>query len=175
MQPIVYDETMQVIKELSQAIERIGIKEIARRAGLAPSTVSRVNSGAISPSLAVVEKISKAAGLELQIVSESRPSHAPRLTFAKDILGRLRKELKSMGVRHAFIFGSVARKEDKENSDIDIYLEFAEKPRAANMLKAEGRVIEAFGETRVDVVSWLESEKGHRLMAEIEKDGVRVF
>lgn len=80
-----------------------------------------------------------------------------------------------MGVRHAFIFGSVARKEDKENSDIDIYLEFAEKPRAANMLKAEGRVIEAFGETRVDVVSWLESEKGHRLMAEIEKDGVRVF
>lgn len=88
---------------------------------------------------------------------------------------RLKKELKGMGVRHVFIFGSVARKEDKETSDIDIYLDFAEKPKAAILLKAEGRVIEAFGKTKIDVVSLLHTEKGHRLMVEIAKDGVRVF
>jgi predicted nucleotidyltransferase len=166
---------MEVMKELSTAIDRIGVKEIARRTGLSPSTISRVNSGAISPSFKVVEKISKAAGFKLEISPDLIPAQAPRLSFAKDVLGRLRKELKGMGVRHVFIFGSVARKEDKDGSDIDVYLDFAEKPKASNLLKAEGRVIEAFGEVKVDVVSWLESEKGRRLMAEIEKDGVRVF
>ena len=175
MQPLCYDGHMEVLKELGTAIERIGIKEIARRSGLSPSTVSRVSSGAISPSLEVVQKISKAAGFKIEILPESIPSYAPRLSFAQNILGRLRKELKSMGVRHVFIFGSVARQEDRENSDIDIYLDFSEKPKASNLLKAEGRVIEAFGETKVDVVSWLGSEKGRRLMAQIEKDGVRVF
>ena len=80
-----------------------------------------------------------------------------------------------MGVRHVFIFGSVARGEDRESSDIDVYLDFSEKPKASNLLKAEGRVIEAFGKTKVDVVSWLDSVKGHRLLTQIEKDGVRVF
>jgi predicted nucleotidyltransferase len=163
------------MKELNIAIEKIGVKEIARRTGLSPSTISRVNSGTINPSIGVVEKISKAAGYKLEITPDTIPYHAPRLTFTKNVLGRLRKELRGMGVRHAFIFGSVARKEDKDSSDIDIYLDFAEKPKASVLLKAEGLVIEAFGNTKIDIVSWLDSEKGQRLISEIEKDGVRVF
>jgi predicted nucleotidyltransferase len=166
---------MEVMKELSTAIERIGVKEIARRTGLSPSTISRVNSGAISPSFEVVEKISKAAGFKIEISPDVILFQAPRLSFAKDILGRLRKELKGLGVLHVYIFGSVARKEDKEGSDIDIYLDFGGRPKASNLLKAEGRVIEAFGENKVDVVSWIVSEKGRRLYVEIDKDGVRVF
>lgn len=46
------------------------LDEIARRTGLSPSTISRVNSGAISPSFEVVEKISKAVGLKIQILPD---------------------------------------------------------------------------------------------------------
>jgi predicted nucleotidyltransferase len=166
---------MGIKKELYNEIERVGIKEIARRSGLSPSTVSRVNSKSMNPSFDIIEKISKAAGFKIEIMPEMVQVLAPRLSHAEDVLLRLRKELKSVGVRHVIIFGSTARGEDKDKSDIDIYLDFAEKPKTSNLLKAEGRIIEAFGENKVDIVSWLESEKGRRLMIQIEKDGVRVF
>jgi len=151
------------------------VKEVARRAGLSPSTVSRMNSGLLNPSFDVVEKIADATGFYLELNPESKVTQAPRLEFAKKILGRLRNELRSLGVRHVIIFGSVARGEDSASSDIDIYLEFADKTGVSKLLKAEGRVIEAFGETKVDVVGQLSTPKGQRLKLQIEKDGVRVF
>lgn len=151
------------------------MKEVARRAGLSPSTVSRMNSGLLNPSFDVVEKIADATGFYLELNPESKVTQAPRLEFAKKILGRLRNELRSLGVRHVIIFGSVARGEDSASSDIDIYLEFADKTGVSKLLKAEGRVIEAFGETKVDVVGQLSTPKGQRLKLQIEKDGVRVF
>ena len=61
-------------------------------------------------------------------------------------------------------------------TDIDIFLEFTdEKPKVAKLLKAEGRIIEAFGETKVDIVSRLDSVKGQKIKTQIDKDGVRVF
>ena len=44
-----------------------------------------------------------------------------------DILARLRAvepELRARGIRHAALFGSVARGEERANSDIDILVEF---------------------------------------------------
>jgi predicted nucleotidyltransferase len=167
---------MEILETLKNSIDKVGIKEVARRTGLAPSTISRVNSGLIRPSFEVAEKISLATGFYLELHPETGRAKAPRLEFAKDILGRLRKELKALGVRHAVIFGSVARKEDKANSDIDIYLDFGESvPSVTRLLKAEGRVIESFGETRVDVIGRLKTPRALRLRAQIERDGVRVF
>lgn len=163
------------MKVLTKSIKKVGIKEVARRSGLAPSTVSRIHSGLIVPSIEVVQKISIATGYQLELLPEPKVTKAPRLEFAKNILGRLRNELKSFGVKHAVVFGSVARGEDKLNSDIDIYLEFSEKPSASKLLKAEGSVLEAFGETKIDIVSWLKSSKGNRLLTQIEKDGIYVF
>ena len=50
-----------------------------------------------------------------------------------------------------------------------------DRPPAAKLLKAEGKVIEAFGNTKVDLISQLESSKGQKLKTQIEKDGVSVF
>lgn|GEM_PF-1514532 len=166
---------MGILEALKESISRVGVKEVARRSGLSPSTVSRVGSGLINPSFEVIEKISAAAGFYLELRPEPNVVRAPRLAFTKNILSRLRNELKSLGVKHAIIFGSVARSEDKANSDIDIYLDFAEKPSIAKQLKAEGKVIEAFGETKVDVLSRLDTAKGKKLLLQIEKDGVHVF
>jgi predicted nucleotidyltransferase len=167
---------MHILERLKESISKVGIKEVARRSGLSPSTVSRVGSGIISPSFEVVEKISDATGFCLELHPESKITKAPRLAFAKNILGLLRNELRALGVRHAIIFGSVARGEDKSNSDVDIYLEYKDpKPKVAQLLKAEGRVIEAFGETKVDVLSRIDSVKGQRLKMQIDKDGICVF
>jgi predicted nucleotidyltransferase len=70
----------------------------------------------------------------------------------------------------------VARNEDNPNSDIDLYIEFTNpKLPIGKMLKAEGRILEAFGDTPVDIVSGLKSEKTFLLKKTIEQEGVRVF
>jgi predicted nucleotidyltransferase len=167
---------MGILNTIQHSIDKVGIKEVARRSGLSPSTVSRINSGKISPSFEVIEKISKAVGFQLELQQDNKKVDTPRLHFAKDILGRLRNELKTFGVKHVTIFGSTARGEDRADSDIDIYIEFVyTKPSAAKLLKAEGRILEAFGENKVDIVSDLNSPRGQRLKLQINKDGKRVF
>lgn len=167
---------MTLLEVLQDKIGKVGIKEVARRADLSASTVSRIRSGQINPSLDVTERISEVLGFHLELRTQPAKAQAPRLEFAKNTLNNLKKELKSLGVRHAIIFGSVARKEDGPTSDIDVYLDFGdEKPKIQKMLQAEGRIIETFGENKVDVISQPKSAKNTRLHQRIEKDGVRVF
>jgi predicted nucleotidyltransferase len=167
---------MSVLSTIQQSISNVGVKEVARRTGLSASTVSRIGSGKINPSLDVVEKISDAIGFQLKLSYNTQKVRAPRLNFAKDILSRLRNELKSLGVKHMTIFGSAARGTDNFESDIDIYIEFS-KPKlsVAKLLKAEGKIIEAFGENKVDIVSDLSSPNGQKLKLQIDKDGHLVF
>jgi predicted nucleotidyltransferase len=167
---------MGLLETLQISIGKIGIKEVARRTGLSASTISRVNSGQINPTLEVVEKISAATGLLIKLEPNNQLFKAPRLKPAENILGRLRNELKTYGVKHAVVFGSTARGEDQDNSDIDIYLDFGdEKIHASNLLGAEGLVLNAFGENKIDIVSRLNSPRGERLKKRIEEDGIYVF
>ena len=167
---------MSILEIIQQNISHVGIKEVARHAGLSPSTVSRIRSGQMNPSLDIALRISEVLGFQLELHPQNQYAQSPRLEFAKQTLGKLKNELKALGIRHAIVFGSVARKEDGPNSDIDIYLDFGdEKPKAQRVLKAEGRILETFGENKVDIVSLLNSEKNSRLKQRIEKDGIRVF
>jgi predicted nucleotidyltransferase len=176
MQPLKYNLRMDLVAELSDIIGKIGIKEIARRTGLAPSTISRVNSGKIIPSIAVVEKILNVSGFDLKIIPTSGGMPiASKLEFSMDLLMRLRKQLNRLGVQHAYIFGSVARGEDRSDSDVDVYLQFKQKPLAAQLLKSEGLVIQSFGKVKADVIGWIDEKKDNKLLLEIKKDGVRVF
>jgi hypothetical protein len=48
------------------------------------------------------------------------------MTTLQEILGKLRAgepELRQLGVRHAAVFGSVARGDNRKNSDIDVLIE----------------------------------------------------
>lgn len=166
----------KILETIKDSIHKVGIKEVARRTNLAPSTISRIHSGLSMPSLEVVEKISMALGYNLQLQVQAEIATFPRLDFAKKNLMKLKTELKLLGVRHATIFGSVARGEDGTHSDIDIYLDFGlEKPKAFKLLKAEGRILETFGENKVDIISQLNADKNPRLAERIQKDGIRVF
>ncbi len=167
---------MGIGEALRSSIKKVGIKEVARRSNLSASTISRVSTAQINPSLEVVEKISNAIGYVLLLQPNIKQVSAPRLLFAEDILGRMRNELKKLGVRHVIIFGSVARGEDKNDSDIDIYLDFGDANiNVTKMLKAEGRILESFEKNKVDIVSRLSSAKGQRLKQKIDQEGIRVF
>ena len=167
---------MTVLEKLKVSIREVGIKEIARRAGLAASTVSRINSGQIKPSLEVIEKMCAAAGLRLNLLVDQDGSMAQKLIFARRVLSEIKEELKKNGVLHAIVFGSVARGDETPESDIDIFLDFGEmRPSAASLLRAEGKILDAFGSQKTDIVSWLRSSRGKRLKKRIDMDGVRVF
>lgn len=128
------------------------------------------------PSLEVAEKISEALGYNLQLQPQTQIASAPRLTFAKQTLMKIKNELKLLGVHQATIFGSVARGEDGPNSDIDICLDFGVvKPKAIKLLKAEGRILEVFGDNKVDIIDLQSAAKNPRLSLRIQQDGIRVF
>lgn len=79
MQSPVCNAVMGLLEVLHNSISKVGIKEVARRSGLSPSTVSRVRSGQINPSLEVVEKISAATGFLLKLEPDTQLLKSPRL------------------------------------------------------------------------------------------------
>ncbi|HYW54755.1 MAG TPA: nucleotidyltransferase domain-containing protein [Dongiaceae bacterium] len=62
--------------------------------------------------------------------------------------------LREKGVIHAAVFGSVARGDDDDRSDIDVLVELSPEARVGTpeMLQIEDALVAAFGR-RVDVVS----------------------
>lgn len=167
---------MAILEDIAESIRSIGVKEVARRAGVAPSTVSRIRSKKIQPSFEMIEKISRAIGKRLALTEDLNQLRPPRLISVKRILSEMKGSLRKYGVQHLVIFGSVARGDDTENSDVDIYLDFGDTiPSAVNLLKAEGSIIKTFGDQKVDMVSLLKSPRGKRLKQVIENEGVRVF
>ena len=78
--------------------------------------------------------------------------------------------LRTKGVAHAAIFGSVARGDDDENSDLDVLLELDSQARTTftELLQIEDELVAAFGRP-VDVVSrgGLRSPKHDHILAEM--------
>ena len=165
---------MNILDVLKEIISDTGIKEVARRSGLSPSTVSRIRSGQINPSFDVVNKISEAVGFQLHLKNkEKKPIE---LKYAKEVLLKLKEELTSLGVSHVTLFGSVARGTQVSGSDIDVYLDCSNKKiPIADLLKAEGQIIEAFDGVQVDIVTQLKLPKNEKLKQQIEQEGVSVF
>ena len=178
MQPLVVLYLgMGILEVIRNSIGEVGVNEVARRTGLAASTVSRIGAGQVVPSLEVAEKITEAIGYRMEISPILEPKvKKSRLNEILKTLRELKPHLIRLGVRHVVVFGSVARQEDRPGSDIDLFLDFGSKrPGAAKMLSAEGKIIDAFDGTDVDIVTSLRTAKGQRLKIQIDKDGQRAF
>lgn len=90
------------------------------------------------------------------------------------LLRRHAPELQQAGVRHLSLFGSVARSEATESSDIDLAAEFAPEIRLDLWhLAAVQRQVSALVGQRVDLVP--EPVTRPALRQEIERDRVLVF
>jgi uncharacterized protein len=98
---------------------------LARRAGTSQSAVARYESGASTPSLTTLERLLAAAGQELVIGLRTLDHRFPG-PVGRKLEGheaQLRRILRRHGASRPRIFGSVARGEDGEGSDLDLLVE----------------------------------------------------
>lgn len=95
-------------------------RDLARAAGVPQSTVANVETNRQQPSVAMLERLLSAAGfrLEPRLVNTVRPSEL--LERHHDAVVRL---LGRYPITRAWVFGSVARGDDRPGSDLDLLIE----------------------------------------------------
>lgn len=94
-----------------------------------------------------------------------------------DVIFKLKgaeRAIKALGALHLFLFGSVARDEAKDGSDVDVFIDRdPERPFGMFQLGSLGNLLEETLGTKVDV-----GTRGglHPLIREdVEKTAIRVF
>lgn len=108
---------------------RLSQTDLARRAGVAQSVISAYESDRREPGMAMLSKLIEATGHQLTLHVEPLPGR--RLGLPDTPLGRrLRRHRRAVtdvaerrGARNVRVFGSVARGEDREGSDIDLLVD----------------------------------------------------
>ncbi len=88
-----------------------------------------------------------------------------------ELLNSHRSELRGFGVNSLRLFGSVARDEATEDSDVDVLVAFEEPPSYASFMKLRIFLEDILG-ARVDLVT--ETGLKDRARPQVEKDAIRV-
>lgn len=102
--------------------------ELAARAGVTQSVISAYESGHRQPSLPTLAALVEAAGYELAVGIRRQPRRLSRLSGP--VGRRLRRRRREViaaaaahGVSNLRVFGSVARGEDRPDSDVDLLVD----------------------------------------------------
>lgn len=136
---------------------RLSQTELARRAGVAQSVISAYESGRREPGLRTFAKLIEATGHRLRI--DPDPPAADRLGLPDTQLGRrLRRHRRALlelatrrGAHNPRIFGSVARGEETETSDIDLLVDLDDDVGLVSLAALQRELTELLG-VDVDVV-----------------------
>jgi predicted nucleotidyltransferase/DNA-binding XRE family transcriptional regulator len=157
---------------LRQARKRAGLSqvELAKRAAVTQSVISAYESGQRQPSVPALARLIEATGFELTLGLRELPSSLSRLSgpIGRRVRRR-RHELVAAAAAHGVsnlrVFGSVARGEDRSDSDVDLV---ADLPPGLSLFGL-GRVesdLEALLGTRVDLIPAADLKPGVRERAE---------
>ena len=131
--------------------------DLARRAGVAQSVISAYESGRREPTVRTLARLIEATGHELELDVVTAPDQA--LGLPNTPLGRrLRQRRKAIiqvaanrRARNLRVFGSVARGEDTEASDIDILVDLDRGVGLLDLIGLERELGELLG-VDLDVV-----------------------
>lgn len=121
---------MAVSALISEARIQSGLTqtELALRAGTSQATLSKYESGEAVPTLVTLERILAAAGATLELTTTSSPRHLDVRRGVMALVQAKRKQiieiLAGFDMFNPAVFGSVARGEETETSDIDIMVDF---------------------------------------------------
>jgi len=159
---------------LRQARKRAGLSqaELAVRAGVTQSVISAYESGHRQPSIPALAALIDAAGCDLALGLRRQPGRLRRLSGP--VGRRVRRHRNDLiaaaaahGVHNLRLFGSVARGEDRPDSDVDL---LADVPPGLSLFGL-GRVeadLEAILGTRVELIPAADLKPGVR--ARVERD-----
>ncbi len=136
---------------------RLSQTDLARRAGVAQSVISAYESNRREPGLRTLVKLIEATGHRL--CWELVPASRDRLGLPDTHLGRrLRQHRRDLieiaarrGARNLRVFGSVARGEDTDTSDIDLLVDLDDGVGVVSLAGLHRELTELLG-VEVDVV-----------------------
>lgn len=133
---------------IKTARERTGLTQsaLANRSGIRQSVISEYESGRREPSVAALDRLLGAAGLTLTLAEAPETLRQVRL-LADD----LRTILAEYGATNIEVFGSVARGDDHENSDIDLLVDLAPDVGMFDLLRMQSAAEALLGRP-VDIV-----------------------
>jgi hypothetical protein len=133
---------------IKTARERTGLTQsaLANRSGIRQSVISEYESGRREPSVAALDRLLGAAGLSLALADEPETLRRVRLRAAD-----LRAMFAEHGATNIEVFGSVARGDDHENSDVDLLVDLAPTVGMFDLLRMQSAA-EALLERAVDIV-----------------------
>lgn len=127
--------------------------QLAARAGTSQSAIARYENGVASPSTDTLARVLKANGLklEVQLVPATLSNLAsPRAKLLREKRGEILKLARKYEARNVRVFGSVARGEDDEESDIDLLVEMDFQHGVGKLIRIKAELNELLG-VKVDV------------------------
>ncbi|WP_255739539.1 helix-turn-helix domain-containing protein [Frankia sp. CiP3] len=154
-------------KLVSTARGRRGMsqRELARAANVPQSTVGMIESGRRQPSVAMLERLLDAAGfhLETRLVNTIRPSQ---------LLERYRTDIAEAFARYpitrAWVFGSVARGDDRPDSDLDLLVELTSGASVVDIFSLI-EDLSALLSCKVDIVTTTEMESNDLFRRSVDR------
>ncbi len=144
---------------IRRARQRSGLSqtELARRSGVSQSVISAYESDKREPGITMLVRLVEATGQQLQLGLVAVPG-APRGLPDTPIGRRLRRRRKALieaaerrGAKNIRLFGSVARGDDSESSDVDLLVDLDDSVGLLSLIGLERELGELIGR-RVDVV-----------------------
>jgi uncharacterized protein len=160
---------------LRQARKRAGLSQVdlATRAAVTQSVISAYESGQRQPSLPALTRLVDAAGFELTLGLRRPPGRLRRLSGP--VGRRVRRHREDLvaaaaahGVSNLRVFGSVARGEDRPDSDVDLLADFPAGLSLFGLSRLEAD-LEAILGTRVDLIPAADLKPGVRERAESDQ------
>jgi uncharacterized protein len=150
------DETAGSLLRRARVSSGLSQAELAVRAGVAQSVISAYEAGRRQPALPTLARLIDATGYDLVVDIQWQPPQLSRLSGpVGQLVKHKRRELvlaaAAHGVRNLRVFGSVARGEDRADSDVDL---LADLPPGMGLLGL-GRVraeLEAILGAKVDLI-----------------------
>ena len=146
--------------------------ELAARAGVTQSVISAYESGHRQPALPTLAALIEAAGYEL-VIDIHRPRRLATLTGpVGQRVRRRRRELVSAAAAHGVtnlrVFGSVARGQDRPDSDVDMLVDLPPGISLFGLARVQAE-LEAIAGTRVDLIpaADLKQAVGARVMQDL--------
>lgn len=140
---------------LREARRRAGLSqaELARRAGVTQSVVSAYESSARQPSLPMLDRLVSATGLtlELQLRRRGQRLNGPIGARLRARRNKVRQVADAHGLMNPRVFGSVARGEETESSDVDLLVDVSPGVSLIGLARAQHE-LEGILETRVELV-----------------------
>jgi uncharacterized protein len=150
--------------------------ELAKRAGVTQSVISAYESGHRQPSMRTLAALVEAAGYEL--VAEVRRGSRGLSRLSGPIGRRLRSRRQDVvsaaaahGVSGLRVFGSVARGEESDDSDVDLLVDLPEHMSLFGLARVQAE-LESILDARVDLVPAHDLKPGVR--AHVERDLVEL-